>query len=320
MRLLAFVTVLVAVRSYAGLEIGVCSHLTRTGFVERDALCAKMADAGFRYVRVDFDWCRVEKLRDEWDFGHFDAVVLSAEKYGLKVLPILTGAPDGVRVWEETARWSNFVSRTVSHYRGRIPAYEIWNEQNTERFWHSPPNATNYLSVLHTAYIAAKSADPKCSVVIGGFSNVPFDFIEEIYSLGGRGDFDIMAVHPYDVFHEPEHALEQKLRGLRELMTRYGDVDKPIWITEIGWPSGIRKNANPPFDRLKWTELDQARFVSPTLAIARRCGVEKLFWFEFRSHDYDRKESYWGIVHSDLSEKPAYRVFVQEMNPTEERK
>ena len=293
----------------ADMRLGVCSHLTRTGFRDRESLCAKMASAGFSSVRTDFDWHRVEPRPGEWDFARFDAVVDSAEKHGLTVLPILTGVPAGVKPWEETARWSNFVARTVSRYRGRIPAYEVWNEQNTERFWHAPPNATNYLTVLRTAFAAAKAADPKCRVVIGGFSKVPLDFIEEIYRLGGRDAFDVMAVHPYDVFHAPEHSLEDNLRALRELMARHGDGDKPIWITELGWPTGVGKDAHPPFDRLKWTEAEQADFAARALEIARRCGIAAFYWYEFRAHDFDRGETSWGLVHSDLSEKPALAAF-----------
>ena len=299
--------------AFAGTEIGVCSHLTRTGFKDREALCAKMAETGFRFVRTDFDWHRVEMRPGEWDFSRFDAVVDSAAKHGITVLPILTGVPKGVTPWEETSRWSNFVARTVSRYRGRIPAYEIWNEQNTERFWHAPPNATNYLTVLRTAFAAANAADPACRVVIGGFSKVPLDFIGEIYRLGGRDAFDVMAVHPYDVFHAPEHSLEGNLRALRELMTRYGDGDKPIWITELGWPTGVGKDARPPFDRLRWTETEQADFAARALVIVRRCGVERMYWYEFRAHDFDCGETSWGLVHSDLSEKPACQTFRMEI-------
>ena len=39
--------------------------------------------------------------------------------------------------------------------------------------------------------------------------------------------------------------MDVKIERLRELMAKYGDAKKPIWITEIGWPThrmGISHN------------------------------------------------------------------------------
>ena len=64
---------------------------------------------------------------------------------------------------------------------------------------------------------------------------MPFDFIEEIYRLGGSAYFAIMSVHPSSNPKPPEGDLDVRLEHLRTLMAKYGDGGKPIWITELGW-------------------------------------------------------------------------------------
>jgi hypothetical protein len=63
------------------------------------------------------------------------------------------------------------------------------------------------------------------------------DFIEAIYRNGGGAFFDAMNIHPYNHPYAPEGDLDKKLENLRALMAKYGDAEKPIVITEHGWPT-----------------------------------------------------------------------------------
>ena len=75
------------------------------------------------------------------------------------------------------------------------------------------------------------------TVYLGGTAGVPMDFIEAIYRNGGGAFFDAMNVHPYNHPYAPEGDLDKKLENLRALMAKYGDAEKPIVITEHGWPT-----------------------------------------------------------------------------------
>ena len=75
------------------------------------------------------------------------------------------------------------------------------------------------------------------AVYLGGTAGVPLDFIEAIYKNGGAAFFDAMNVHPYSHPYAPEGDLDRKLENLRALMAKYGDAEKPIVITEHGWPT-----------------------------------------------------------------------------------
>lgn len=224
---------------------GVCSHLTVNGYPYRDESCRWIAATGIGAVRTDFCWSFCQKTPDaELDFTRFDNVLESAERRGLRILPIVYLPPRWADpVYEHLPEFENYVFELVRHFGSRLPEIEIWNEWNIGHFWKNP-NAKNYCQTLVTAYRAAKRANPSVRVLLGGTAGVPYAFIDLLYKNGGAGAFDVMNVHPYSHPNAPEGHLDVELEQLRELMSRYGDGDKDIVITEHGWPThDFRLNA-----------------------------------------------------------------------------
>ncbi len=220
-----------------------CSHFSADGWNARKnrALQSIHAVQG----RGDLWWRIVEPRPGEWDFQYFDRVLEGMEQAGIRPLAIL-----GQNVkfaspahWHRK-EWSDYVTRTVSRYVGRISEYEVWNEQNSEHFWRNP-DPGDYADFLRLTYQLVKAVDPQAKVVYGGTAGVPLDYIEASFAAGAVGSFDIMSVHPYHIEGGPELMIPE-LRELRQLMERYGASDRPIWITEIGWPTA---NADPMISR-----------------------------------------------------------------------
>jgi len=215
---------------------GACAHITVNEPPART--CEMMRVAGLRWVRSDIDWRKIEKEPGVWDFSQYDRVVEACEAEGVQLLPILYRPPERAKpICDHLDEWAEFVRRFVQHYGKRLPVIEIWNEQNAANHWGDSPSTTNYLAVLRRAYEAAKGVDPTILVAFGGAAGVPLDFIEDIYRQGGADAFDIMNVHPYTQPVRPEGILERMLEKLRALMAKYGDAEKPVWVTEIGYPT-----------------------------------------------------------------------------------
>ncbi|MBQ9431203.1 MAG: glycoside hydrolase family 88 protein [Kiritimatiellae bacterium] len=224
---------------------GVCAHVTRNEFSIRGAEYRKMAEAGIRWVRSDFDWSAMQNAAGEWDFGKLDQLIGDAEKAGITILPILGyNSPKGVRPNDCLEDWDGYVKTLVSRYGERLPVLELWNEENIPGFWKDP-DPVKYTELLKRTYAAVKSTNPKIKVMFGGTAGVPFEFIEQCYRAGAAKSFDIMNIHPYSHPAPPENRLENEIVRLREIMAKYGDGDKPLWITEIGWPTQHRKTAVP---------------------------------------------------------------------------
>ena len=215
---------------------GACAHITRNEPAART--CVMMRQAGMGWVRADFDWRMIENNPGVWDFSECDKVVAECEAAGMQMLPIIYSPPKWAEpTWEHLDKWEGFVRKVVERYGKRLPVLEVWNEQNCSCFWHDHPNATNYLAVLRRTHETVKKIDPAIRVAFGGTAGIPFDFIEQVYRLGGASAFDIMNIHPYTHPYRPEGEMDTNIEKLRALMAKYGDGKKPLWITEVGWPT-----------------------------------------------------------------------------------
>jgi hypothetical protein len=218
---------------------GVCAHLTRGGeFKIQIEELELMREAGFAWARSDFDWSGVQRSANApWTFDHLDAVISNAEARGVQMLPILDyNVSFANPAFKHLDQWEAYVHALVMRYQHRIPVWEVWNEQNHEGFWKHP-NADDYFILLKKTYETIKAINPKLLVAVGGYAGVPLTYIEHLYQCGGAPFFDIMNVHPYSHPAVPETRLEQELTNLKALMKKYGDEKKPLWITEIGWPT-----------------------------------------------------------------------------------
>ena len=219
-------------------SVGVCSHVTRDEFKDRIRTYEMMREAGFTDVRSDFDWCACQRTKGaSFDFSKYDIVVNDAMKYGIAVLPILYGVPSWAQpVNEHLDEWRTFIRETMRHFRGRVPAVEIWNEENVEAFWKNP-DPVKYAEVLKAAYEEVKKVDPSVRVVFGGTAGCAWKYIEQVVLAGAMNAFDIVNVHPYCWPDPPEPRLVDDLMALKFMMSRNGIADRPIWITEMGWPT-----------------------------------------------------------------------------------
>ena len=219
---------------------GVCAHLIRGE--EYDAVreeLERMEKAGIKWARADFSWSYVQPSEGQWQFKRLDRVVELAEEYNVRLLPIL----DYSVSWADPAHehldaWSTYVRRVVRRYGDRIRYWEVWNEPNIDKFWPDP-DAGAYARLLKATFHTIKNVDPDLKVVLSGMAGIPTSYLRALYEAGAADHFDVMNVHPYRYPRPPEvqPSLGTELEQLRCLMAEYGDRNKPIWITELGWPT-----------------------------------------------------------------------------------
>lgn len=254
---------------------GVCAHVTRDEYEERVRAYDMIAAAGFKMVRSDFDWWRCQNTNDDdFDFSFYDTVVNDAKEKGLVILPILYGPPNWAQpVQEHIEQWRKFVRAVAYHFKGRIPAFEIWNEENIDFFWHQPC-PSDYAKVLIAANEAIKSVDPGLKVIFGGTAGCDVEFIEQVICAGAKDAFDAVNVHPYRYPNPPEPGLSEDLSALKKMMARNGIIDREIWITEMGWSTMSAKVPDPTVLRagLKIAEPKRAKWRAAYLDLIKECS------------------------------------------------
>ncbi len=159
-----------------------------------------------------------------------------------------------------------------------VKYWQVWNEPNVSLFWYPQPNAAAYVSLLKKAYIAIKAANPQAIVVSAGPTglNPPKQYLRDMYAAGARNYFDVLALNPYGQPNSPDAYLRNYLLFIKNIMEAYGDLDTPIWITEIGWPTD-------PDEFGAVSEAQQADYLRRTFEIAQSLDfVEKVFWYRLQ--------------------------------------
>ena len=292
-----------------------------------------LTDCCAESIRLPIRWTVIEPEKDRWEFSRVDSVIQAVPPH-VEILATLMSVPawaNGTTPGDvegyfdayppkELEDWQRFVEKTVTRYKHRITHWEVWNEQNGIDFYRPMPDPAGYTRLLRSAYEAAKRADPRCRVVLGGLQmngiipnpwspvKIP-DFLEDLYKAGARPHFDICNVHPYVLPNEGAGYMMRLVRDTLALMDRYGDSDKPLWITEVGCGINERDTAE-----------DQARLLEDTFRLARQePRIQRVFWFLLR----DTKESIlgpedtMGLVTHDFQPKPAFHAFVKAVKAVE---
>lgn len=266
---------------------GVCAHVSRGEFGIASKEFKLMRSAGINWVRTDFDWLRIQSAKGaEWNFKRLDELIALAKKSGMNVLPILDyDVPWATPAWKHLDLWREYVRRTVTHFQKDLRYWEIWNEENLASMWRDRPNAARYAELLKASYQEIKKIDPTLQVLYGGTAGIPMPFIEESLKAGAASGFDIMNIHPYRKDNVPEDALVKDIHDLRALLAKYGAGNKPLWITEIGWPTN---QANSIFREIFIPVLEKAGFDLKQVKIA--CIHDPAYPFSTISSTLDFKK------------------------------
>ncbi len=308
---ISFFVLGVMAATYGGVEsptsspYGVHAHVTRGDehpFLEREL--ARMREANIRWLRTGFVWAAIERREGQWDYAACDDVVAKAAGGDVQIMGLLHGTPGWARpTIEHLDEWLRFVRKTVERYKGRVPAWQVWNEPNLQNFWEDP-NPSHYARLLKATYAEIKRADPEAQVVWGATSRLDWTFVEPALAEA-EGGFDVMAIHPYGYGdpRAPEVYIPDALDELRLLMAKFGAEDKPIWFTEWGWPSHLGRRG--------LTDRQQGQYIARAYLLALNGGLERGFWYEFqeRNESDENNEDAFGILEYDLKPKPAYRAY-----------
>ncbi|MGE5603182.1 MAG: beta-galactosidase, partial [Nitrososphaerales archaeon] len=133
-------------------------------------------DGGFHWVKQLFSWQDIEGAgKGQYDWSNPDRIVDQVEKAGLKLIVRVSQDPDRP-FWagnppQNAAAYVEFLAAVANRYKGRIQAYQIWNEPNLAREWGKKrPDPAGYARMLKMAYSAIKKVDPDALVITAGMA------------------------------------------------------------------------------------------------------------------------------------------------------
>jgi hypothetical protein len=199
-----------------------------------------------------------------------------------------------------------------------IHSWQVWNEQNSPKYYKPTPSPNVYAKLVATAGPAIKSVDPTADVVLGGMWGPPdtdaviptAEYLERIYSVPGiEGAFDSIAVHPYSTNLS---GMKSQMLDARAVVKRAGDTGVGTWVTELGWASGGPRN-----DSLVKTPKAQARLLTESyeylLEKRRAWKIRGITWYAWRDAPPEQTDCAWcpqsGLRNINGAGKPAMRAF-----------
>lgn len=237
--------------------------------------------------------------------------------------------------------FNRFMFGLASRYQGRVAAYELWNEPNLNREWRGHDlSAATFVDLIQQGASGVRQGDPLAIIIcaapgptgINDGINAIDDrvYLRAMLAAGLAQWVDAIGAHPYAAANPPgERATDpthrasgynshpsffflDTLEDYRAILLEFG-TDKPIWVTEFGWPS---IDTFGDVDTPGWeyarevSEFDQTVYLLEAIRLRRdrpwlgpmmiwNLNVAPLF-------GPDRPESAYSLIRPDASQRPAY--------------
>ncbi|HVH86949.1 MAG TPA: endo-1,4-beta-xylanase [Terriglobales bacterium] len=226
-------------------------------------------------------WPYVETARGTYDFNLLDQYVALAQQHGVKIIYVLGNTPQ----WTSTdpghvgtqglpgatappgsmQDWQEYVTTIVTRYKGKIDAYEIWNEVDLDGYWTG--SVSQMVQLAQIAYQTIKQIDPAAIVLspslVAGNGR---DYMKKFFGAGGDKFSDAVAYHLYDTQMKPENTVSDVYEPTLAVARQFG---KDIWDTEVGWgPFGTFPN-----------QQEEAAFTARTMILQAAEGINVIVWF-----------------------------------------
>lgn len=273
-----------------------------------------LAEAGFRWVRMDLKWDATEKTPGQYDFTDYDHLIAALEPYHLRALFILdygnplydNGAPPRTEASRDAfAKWA---VAAATHFKGRGVLWELYNEPNHSLFWPPDPNVEEYIALALAVGRAFRGSVPEEKLIGPATSEIDFDFLESCFKAGLLEYWSAVSIHPYR-HSDPETVVSDYCR-LRALIKLYAPArlnnEIPIIAGEWGYSS-------------VWRGMDadeQGQLLARSWLTNVANGISLSIWYDWHDDGVEAQEAehHFGTVTNSYHEgrepvydaKPAY--------------
>lgn len=277
-----------------------------------------IANAGFKFVRMDFFWQDTEPQKGRYDWSAYDAFTTELAQHGLRPYYVLDysnplyeqsvtstnpvthkieSALASPQHPESIAAYARWAAAAAKHFRGRGIIWEIWNEPNIS-FWKPKPDVAQYTALALATAKAIRAADPDACIVGPTTSRFDWNFLEAVFKSGLLDYLNGVSVHPYRG-SAPETAAADYTR-LRALIDRYAPPGKTIPIVSGEWGYATITN--------RVSLKTQADYLARQQLSNLLNGVPLSIWYDWKNDGQDPGygEDNFGTVTYDLQPKPAY--------------
>jgi hypothetical protein len=256
-----------------------------------------------RLASSNTDWCEIDSgtATNEYNFGQLNALLTQASNLNADVLFTIVSTPNWAAsgsypqpsatdqcAWGTTTNqppanesyWKNFVTALVNDGKGRIHAYELWNEVDYSAFWTGSVSRMVKMSVDAASII--HKVDPSALVLSPSITNTSegVSWLHQYLSQLPAGTINAIAVHSYTHGASPESSVPTEMNNVRSALPR-GYANMPIFSTEGGWGTNSQC----------CSQSDQSGFVARYDLMMLNQGVARTYWYAYPN-------TQWGTLGS----------------------
>jgi hypothetical protein len=282
------------------------SWFARNDPVRQEHFAQLAALAGVNWIRDRMSWGGFQPEPDKFpENTTYDSAATFQARYGLKVLQVFHDIPgwavdeelDGENRYRRFPRdlrnLYKFCKTMAQRYKGRVLAWEPWNEANITMFGgHTIDEMCTHQKA---AYLGYKAGNPDLTVCWNVFAGAG----TALHTKGVLENqtwpyFETYNIHSYQ---KPDHYLTQFAPA------REAACGRPIWITECG-VRAVAKTAKPWSELSQADELRQAEFIAHSYASSLFAGVNRHFFFILGN--FNERGVQFGLLRNDQSPRPGY--------------
>ena len=250
------------------------------------------------------NWSQVEAVPGTFNWKALDGAVRTAEANGVDdILLVLGGTPTWAAATvtptdypvpgaasppKSLDDWDDFVTAVVERYKGRISAYQIWNEASLAMFYNGRPE--KLADMTKRAYDIIKRTDPKATVVAASTTlrlTGAFDRFFPRYLAGlAENDWpvDVFAAHLYPASKGTTDERAAFIDLVHAALDQAGAPDLPVWDTELNYGLAGPGPENPR----QTIEGAKARdWVVQTAMDSLHLGIDRTYWYIWTPEPYE---------------------------------
>ncbi|NJK79585.1 MAG: hypothetical protein HC914_06645 [Chloroflexaceae bacterium] len=327
-------------------------HLYQDGsaWQDRKRVLEVSKNSQIYWVRQQIAWEDIQDRSGAIFWGELDDIVNDAHATGVNMLISVVRSPswatpdgrNGMPSRENIGLFANFMGEMAARYRGKVQAYQVWNEPNLAvENGGRVANADFYVDMLYEAYNAIKAADPYAIVVSASPSatetNEPTVAISDVTFVrqmlnNPRFRADVIGTHPGGQNNPPDTLYPEdpgpnpgwdnsrefyfrRIQDIRQVMVETGYADRQIWLTEFGWAT---TNNTPGYEYGRDnSQEDQAEYIIRAFQIGRNewapwMGGMFLWnlnfsipWAQYEGNP-DHEQASFSVLNGDWSPRPAW--------------
>ncbi len=255
---------------------------------------------GLPMVRERIRWSDIEPRQGVFTWGRYDKLINAYSARGIAVDEIWHDTPEwakarlegGTGIPPKPEHLRGFCLEAAKHYRGKVAAWEVWNEpDNNGVFFNGTPK--EFYDIMTVAYKALKEgSDGKATVLQGAMCKGVTPFAKDLFTLGAGKYTDAFNWHSY----EPPDNYTSILNSYRQ-DCNLGKM--PTWMTEAGIFLGVSPDGELSTDDAH----KQCDYVPRSVARSLASGNTKHFFFLLPY--LDENGACLGSLRKDLTPNPS---------------